>query len=74
LETATPEPLIQLAESVGIVEVDYVNNREEFMKELMDACGCDREDAKTILLLLFTGGFDRWVETRNIDFNKCGYC
>jgi hypothetical protein len=50
---------------------DYVNNREEFMKELMDAYGCDREDAKTILLLLFTGGFDRWVETRNIDFNKC---
>jgi hypothetical protein len=44
------------------------------MKELMDAYGCDREDAKTILLLLFTGGFDRWVETRNIDFNKCGYC
>jgi hypothetical protein len=41
------------------------------MKELMDAYGCDREDAKTILLLLFTGGFDRWVETRNIDFNKC---
>jgi hypothetical protein len=49
---------------------DYVNNREEFMKELMDAYGCDREDAKTILLLLFTGGVDRWVETRNIDLTS----
>jgi hypothetical protein len=51
--------LIQLAESVGIecgLLKDYVNNREEFMKELMDAYGCDREDAKTILLLPFTGG------------------
>jgi hypothetical protein len=39
--------LIQLAESVGIeCVVDYVNNREEFMKELMDAYGCTERTLK----------------------------
>lgn len=70
-----PVLLLQLAEANNIkcgILKNYIENREEYMKELIDAYGCDREAAKNFFIITIYGGsFHTWITNKEIDFDKC---
>lgn len=70
-----PVLLLQLAEANNIkcgVLKSYIENREEYMKELMNAYGCDREAAKNFFIITIYGAaFHTWIADKEIDFDKC---
>jgi hypothetical protein len=42
---------------------DYVNNRNDYLKEVMNTYGVSRDDAKKLfIILLYFGGFEGWAE------------
>jgi phage/plasmid-associated DNA primase len=60
---------------------DYVLNRQKYFDLIMNTYGCNRDTAKNLfLILLFGGGFKKWVEKNttpdkktneiNLDINK----
>jgi len=52
---------------------DYVNNRDEWLKFIMDNFGVDRDTAKNLpLIILFGGGIKTWVKKNTIPDTKTG--
>jgi hypothetical protein len=50
---------VHVADKYGLKStkmIEYVNNREAILKMVMDESGCDRDKAKTTILMLMNGG------------------
>ena len=47
---------------------EYVNDRQKCLHEVMSTYNCSRDQAKVLfIILLYFGGFDRWVKTNGIE-------
>lgn len=70
IDNAHPTILLQICKMYEI-EADkleeYVNNRQEKLKEIMDKHKCGKDEAKTLyIILLYFGSFDTWIKSKNI--------
>jgi hypothetical protein len=70
VDNCHPTILYQVCKKYGIecdnLE-DYVENRDKYLKEVMDAYKVSRDDAKKLfIILLYFGGFEGWAEDCNI--------
>lgn len=70
MENAHPSIIIQLSKKYEFdcsVIKEYVDNREEKLKDVMDYYNCDRDTAKELFIrLLYTGSIESWESD-----NKC---
>jgi len=65
---------VNTKESKGVADTmkQYMENKKQHMKDVVDATGCTEEDAKTLFLTLtFGGSIRKWIE--NIGHINCLY-
>ena len=66
-----PVLLVQLCDSYKIecsALQDYVNNRDEYLKRVMDEYECSRDDAKVLFLeLMYGGSYQTWASSIGTD-------
>jgi hypothetical protein len=70
IDNAHPSILLQLCNMHDIDTDkldDYVNDRPNKLKEVMDLYKCSKDDAKTLyIILLYFGSFNTWVASKKI--------
>lgn len=71
IENCHPNLLLQICKSNNIkckYLEKYVNNRQKYIELVMETYDCDRDDAKTLfIILLYFGSFSRWAKELNLE-------
>jgi len=71
IQNAHPILLLEICEFNNIdckYIKEYVNNRDKYLTEVIDTYKVNKDDAKTLfIILLYFGSFNSWMKERNID-------